>query len=327
MPKRKTNDEFKSELKEKYNDRIGYKGVYTTAHTPLIFYCKICGYEFQQTPNGMLRKSAINGCNKCGHKRCKAMSNEEFVKRMKEEYGETLIIHTNYETYDTLIDCKCTKCGRINTKTARGWLNDKGGCVYCRGTRTHVDDYKSKVKQANPNIEVIEYNGTNHTNKFYCAKHDLYFNTDWRIGSGHICPKCGLESRSGSNHYEWKGGITPITEYCRKAIQPLKLEMLSKAKHKCSITNKKCTNLEVHHIIPFRDIVLKAHKNNNICIKEQIGEYTKEELAIIENYIVEFHKRDDVWIVISKELHNEFHSKYGYKESSREDWLEFIMGI
>lgn len=326
MPKRKTDDEFKNELKEKYDDRIGYKGVYTTAHTPLNFYCKICGYEFQQTPNGMLRKGVVNGCNKCGHKRCRAMSNEEFVKRMREEYGETLIILTNYETYNTLIDCKCAKCGRINTKSARGWLNDKGGCVYCKGTRLHIDDYKTKVKQANPYIDVVEYNGTNYTNKFYCNKHDLHFSTNWTNRLGHICPKCSLESRSGSNHYEWKGGITPIVEHCRSVIRPLKVEMFVKSNHKCSITGK-IGMLEVHHIIPFRDIVINAHKDNNICIKEQVGDYTIEELEIIENYMIEFHKKDGVWVVISKELHNEFHTKYGYKESTKEDWFEFISGI
>ena len=329
MRTKKTNEQFKKEIKDKYNDRIECEEEYINARTKLWFHCNVCGYRFQQTPNGMLRKGVKNGCDKCGHKGCKALSQEVFVSRMTELYGDDLEILTEYKTHDDIVECKCKICNKINKKTARDWLHSNGGCMYCRGTKVHIEDYKERMAKANNNVILIEFNGASNKNKFHCNKHNIDFERVWQ-GCGketnHICPKCGLEARSRENHYEYKG-TSEIAEYCRKLLRPLKLIKFAEAKGVCSITEVK-GEMEIHHILPFSFILRYAHEINNIEIKEKISEYSNEELIKIQDTIITIHKEwDDVWIVVSKDLHRKFHNISSYKEFTKEDWYEFIKGL
>lgn len=329
MITRKTNEQFKKEMEDRYDNKIECEEEYVTASTKLWFRCNVCGYRFQQTPNGMLRKGVKNGCNKCGHKKCKALGNEVFISRMKELYGDSLEILTDYKTRNDIVECRCKICDKINKKTGGDWLYGKGGCMYCRRTRVHIEDYKERIAEANSNVVLTEFNGASHKNKFHCNKHNIDFERVWQGYDEqvkHICPKCGLEARSKENHYEYKG-TTEIAIHCRKILRPLKKQKFAEAKNVCSITGVK-GEMEIHHIIPFNFILQYAHNVNNVEVKRTVDEYSNEELTKIQNTVIAIHEEwDDVWIVISKDLHKEFHRTYGYKEFTKEDWDKFVEGL
>ena len=63
MGKRKTDEEFKKELKEKF-PQIKPKGVYINGTKKIPFECMVDGFEWDSTPNNALKY----GCSCCnGH--------------------------------------------------------------------------------------------------------------------------------------------------------------------------------------------------------------------------------------------------------------------
>ena len=136
------------------------------------------------------------------------------------------------------------------------------------------------------------------------------------------------QSRTGENSQAWKGGISPISVYLRATYSVKKWTNNAKElnNYTCEISGLKDMNVEVHHIEPFCNIVKEAHEINNITIKRQVKDYTKEELVLLEDYIAECHKDINNAIVMTKDVHDYFHNvfmKGKNRESSIEDIEEF----
>jgi hypothetical protein len=62
----------------------------------------------------------------------------------------------------------------------------------------------------------------------------------------------------------------------------------------------------------------------NIEIKESMDDYTKEELRIILDIFRELQDKYPPGICLSREIHKEFHSIYGFGYNTQEQWNEFI---
>lgn len=100
---------------------------------------------------------------------------------------------------------------------------------------------------------------------------------------------------SGKNHPLWKGGITKENHKVRTSLE-YKLwvkSCLERDNFTCQKTGQKGGELEVHHINNFSNFL--------------------ELRTSIEN-----------GITLSKISHKEFHKKYGYKNNSREQLIEFL---
>ena len=123
----------------------------------------------------------------------------------------------------------------------------------------------------------------------------------------------------------YKGGITPISDYLRHL--PVVKQWLEDCKkqvnYTCELTGKVGGELNTHHLKAFNTIILEAHKLNNIEIHEIIGEYTKEELHKLEEYVVSYHQDNSNAVVLCKEMHDLFHNIYGYGNNTKEQYIEF----
>ena len=86
----------------------------------------------------------------------------------------------------------------------------------------------------------------------------------------------------------------------------------------------KTGRLAIHHIYSFNLMIQDAHRINNIEIKKTIDLYSKEELKLIEDYVIRWHDDECNYIVILEEIHKQFHKIYGNGNNTREQWLEFI---
>ena len=127
---------------------------------------------------------------------------------------------------------------------------------------------------------------------------------------------------SGENRYNWQGGITPISMYLRG----LNREWFDKCKQECNYTCQltgKQGQLHTHHLYAFSFIVLDAHNTHNIEIKEQVKDYTDEELKLLEDYVADWHKDNSNAVVLSEEAHKLFHSIYGKGNNTPEQYEEF----
>ena len=121
----------------------------------------------------------------------------------------------------------------------------------------------------------------------------------------------------------YKGGITPISTHLRNLNEQWFANCKQQANYTCELTGKVGGNLHTHHLKAFSTIVLEAHELHNIQIHEIIGEYTKEELHKLEEYVASWHKDSSNAVVLSEEAHWLFHSLYGKGGNTPEQFEEF----
>lgn len=121
----------------------------------------------------------------------------------------------------------------------------------------------------------------------------------------------------------FKGGITPITQYLRALNEEWSNNCKKQADYTCQLTGKRGANLHTHHLYCFSFIVKDAHKKYNIEIKPQVKEYSQEELKLLEDYIKECHKDNSNAVVLCDEIHYLFHKEYGFYDNTPEQFEEF----
>ena len=130
---------------------------------------------------------------------------------------------------------------------------------------------------------------------------------------------------SGENNHNWKGEITPIRNYLRNLpiVVKWKEDAKENVNYTCELTGKVGYELNTHHLKAFSTIVLEAHELHNIEIHEIIGEYTQEELHILEEYVASWHSDNSNAVVLCEEVHMLFHSLYGKGGNTKEQFEEF----
>lgn len=146
-----------------------------------------------------------------------------------------------------------------------------------------------------------------------------------RNGTVKSCGCLHKETCSGSGSYMWKGGITAIKEHLRHFTKQWDKEIRQKYNGYCCITGEKVNSRTgtVHHLFGFNMIIDQAHLENNIDFKSQVQDYSKEELEILENYVLEKHKNLENGVLLSKKIHKLFHRKYKYGNNTPEQFEEF----
>ena len=121
----------------------------------------------------------------------------------------------------------------------------------------------------------------------------------------------------------YKGGVTPITKYLRGLNIQWYEDCKQKANYTCQLTGKHGGNLHAHHLKAFSTIVIEAHNLHNIQIKDQVKDYTQEELKLLEEYVGSWHEDNNNAVVLSEDVHKLFHSLYGKGENTPEQFEEF----
>ena len=125
----------------------------------------------------------------------------------------------------------------------------------------------------------------------------------------------------------YKGGITPISLYLRSidVVRQWKRNTYVRENSKCQLTGKQVHggNSDVHHLKSFNTIVREAHELYKIAIKENVQNYTKEELNLLENYIAEWHKDTTNAVLLDEGIHKLFHHIYGYGDNTLNQFEEF----
>ena len=183
-----TQKEFEEKLKKqnKHAQDIELLGTYINTETKILCKCKIDEHEWEATPHNLLQG---HGCPRCGG--TGKLTHEEFMEKLKQVNPNIQVLGT-YINSATKILCKCTIDGYEWTPTPNQILQGFG-CPKCAGqTKPTQEEFITKVKQLNPDIEVLG-TYTNSVTKIKCrCKKDGY---EWETmpqsllaGSG--CPKC-----------------------------------------------------------------------------------------------------------------------------------------
>lgn len=144
-----TTYEFSKAMSE-INPDIVVLGEYSGSSNRIYVKCKKCGYEWAPIANSI--KTGGVGCPNCAGN--KALTNEQFLKRVK-ELSPSIIIRSKYNNSKSLIECECLKCG-YEWKTKASSLMLGYGCANCAGNiRKDKEKFIEDLKKVLPTIRVI----------------------------------------------------------------------------------------------------------------------------------------------------------------------------
>lgn len=204
--------------------------------------------------------------------------------------------------------CSATRNTMVNKKINKGWFK-KGHKVLMTDewkrkisiSKTGVKlPFKKRKKQSKEHIEkrMKNFRGKGHWTygKKFSNEHKK------KLSLSHLGQKPSIEQRKnqsekfkGNKSHLWKGGVTPINKKARGGIQ-IRLwreAVFSRDNYTCQKYGIKGCYLHAHHI-------------NNF------SEFPELRFAI------------DNGITLSRKAHTEFHKKYGWKNNTKEQLIEFI---
>lgn len=253
--------------------------------------------------------------------------NDEEIKKYISENADGYLLHgINIANWRTRISVQCDK----NHPTYEvDFQNFKAGkrCPYCFGTPKHSYEY---IKHY---IEVESGSGYKLLSKEYARNNE---NLSIQCNKGHIysgdfthfkysncrCPVCFEERKHGVTHWNWNGGITPLHNYLRQCINEWKKQCLKQNNYTCCLSNEVGHNLVVHHLEPFSIILKRTLKELDIPVYKEISMYSKEQLDLITQRIIENHPLTN-GVPLKKEIHSLFHKLYGKGKTTPEQFEEF----
>ncbi|WNF07264.1 hypothetical protein [Brevibacillus borstelensis] len=113
--KKKTTEQFKADLYQLRGDEFSVVSDYVRADRPITIKHNICGKEFDSTPTHMLDKTR-KCCPFCAHisrAESKALTNEQFLERLHEKWGNEYTPLDEYKRNNIKIRLKHNICGHV----------------------------------------------------------------------------------------------------------------------------------------------------------------------------------------------------------------------
>ena len=336
MPKKLTIQEIQKYINENAEGKcILLSTEYKNSSTPLLFQCQ-CGKTFERDWQHFSRKRYL--CPECSKKIKNENNPTKFSIKDVQDYikendinQECELLSTEYINSKTPLTLRCNLCGEIFTRDFSHIKRGRFRCEKCGeviGAKKLVysledvqqdiakDGYTIIGEYVNASTGVLCQCSNKNHKPFY-----LYYSEYKFRGRG--CPMCGIEKISGENHWNWQGGISFLNDELRNAINPWKFDIFNNSPF-CDITGS-TKDLEVHHInINYSDLVKEAIKNVNFNLKGIYrASYSYEEIAELKQEILRLHYEKAQGVVLTKEIHQEFHSIYGKENNTIEQYLEF----
>lgn len=114
----------------------------------------------------------------------------------------------------------------------------------------------------------------------------------------------------GAEHPLWKGGVTSINEYLRKASHDWRDAKMAQANYRCWITGEEVPRLNVHHAYPWHKLRDEAMQAVGIYGLESVGDCSPELIEECYEKLVDKHRTLPGY-VIDERLHVLFHQVYG----------------
>lgn len=176
--------------------------------------------------------------------------------------------------------------------------------------------YKDIQNQRFGKLIALEYKYTQNKKAFWLCECDcgnISIISASNLQSGHT-KSCGcIRFNSDSNN---------LSKHFRNLLKYKIKDVLDKSNHTCALTGNK-NELEVHHLNSFNNMYIKAINDLGYLVYNNISQYTQEQLYNIDKLFLEMHDVKSL-IVISKNIHTNFHRIYGYKNNNEQQFNEFI---
>lgn len=253
--------------------------------------------------------------------------NKMFIER------NYLLITNHYENFYQKMTyvCKLHECFGEQKISFANFIKGHG----CRICANEILSEKNKKYNINMAREIFDENNKiliekefidcTKKMKYVCKSHpeSIQEMTLTSAIRGRLCPDCVIEVISGENNYNWKGGITSLYIYMRQKTSQWRLDSLKHFNYKCAITGVNNSKLVVHHLYNFASILEESLSELKFTNKRQIGDFSSEELIELENILIKKHYDYGLGVPLIPEIHRKFHSIYGNKKNTVEQFEEF----
>jgi hypothetical protein len=277
--------------------------------------CKLISKEYKNN------KSVLEFVCKCGNK-----DKKSYVKFQRnpqcrvcgvkpiDEYHDLFEMHgckiMHYDEYkgrQTVVTFLC-KCGNVDTKKISNYVLHPN-CTEC-GNKLRADANTFTISDVEAFVEKnsdcallsTEYNKYSDELKFLCKCGNEFTTTFgyFKYENKRQCDECGLNSRIGENHHNWKGGVTPENYRARATMSYFnwRNNVYKRDNYTCQkCGDNKGGNLQAHHILNFSEYEeLRYDVDNGITLCEDC------------------HSKGA----------NSFHSIYGTRNNTKEQLEEFL---
>lgn len=131
-----------------------------------------------------------------------------------------------------------------------------------------------------------------------------------------------IKPLKGKENGRWEGGITNLYQFLRENIVEWKSNSMEICKYRCVITGGNFDN--IHHLVPFKDIVYEAMESLNLEVRQNVDDYSKDTRELLINKIQRLHIKYGYGVCLSKEIHKLFHDTYNYTNFTKDNFIEFI---
>jgi len=190
--KRRTQEEFCEEIKEKFNNEIEVLGIFTkTSEKVLVKHT--CGHEWSPTANNLLRE---HGCPKCSQEKSikkRRRKQEEFTKKVYDLVKDEYIFLEPYFNNITHLMVRHNICNHEYPVTPKNFLKNKR-CPKCYGNeKKTTEQFKQEVYclEEDNYLVLSEYIDAQ---KYVQMKHNIcgheYPVTPHNFLRGRRCPLC-----------------------------------------------------------------------------------------------------------------------------------------
>ena len=168
--------------------------------------------------------------------------------------------------------------------------------------------------------------------RYYSPEEEAFIRDNYNTMSDkEISMVLGRSLSSIKNHrvlmgiYRKKPGNTNyenVSIYVRRHNQQWKKDSMKNCNFVCVITGERFD--DIHHIYGLNLILNETMYNLNIEVKENMDDYTSEELRNILDTFRNIQSTYPLGVCLSKPVHSLFHSIYGYGDNTQEQWNEFV---
>lgn len=251
--------------------------------------------------------------------------------------GECEYIEGEYINNTSPLTFKCNLCGDLFVRDFAHLKRGRTCCEKCAKIKRN-NKIKFSIKEVNDYLEKEGNPCVLLSTEYVNAKTPLIFKckcgNEFKRDFDHLkrgayrCEECyrksfrkydfdksDLEQQDNSSY-----DLTTVR--LRNTIYSWREKYLKQYNFQCDISKVE-KNLEVHHLnINFIDLLYIAINNLNLPYYKYSYEYTEKEFYLIKEELIKLHNEVE-GVVLSKELHQLFHSQYGKYNNSKEQYLEF----
>lgn len=305
------------------------------SHGKSLFKCKEYGHEWMADSWSVW---AGNGCPICMPLKLskKFAFKIEYVREIIEN-NKCKLISNKYKNSKEKLDVlfECGHQGKISFECFERGVR----CAIC-GNKKRALLQRLSLEEINKrllekNLIIVEFleEYINRNSKITCKC--IYGHVETKSISAFLyrngCTQCSRIklslSYSGELGSNWQGGKSSLTSFLKKQIKRWKKDSIKNCNYNCVLCGEGHRFNDVHHLYNFYNIVTDSLSELNLERKNNVFEYSNEELLSIVNKVLEIHYKYPLGICLCRKHHKFFHHEYGLSNNTPQQFEEFKQRI